>query len=115
MILVDNDIRKMKDMALSQFENCVNDSDQGNCYSFDEEVVRLETKLLSIYSIVASSAKNEDSLEAKANLWGFMTEICDDFASKLSELIEQHPACSASHDKILEIRNRCQSLKDLHS
>lgn len=43
-----------------------------------------------------------------------MISVCDAVAARMQTLCMEHPFCVASHDKILDIRNRSTRLRDLH-
>jgi hypothetical protein len=109
------DLDEIKKSALETFSERVASVDFGISGEVDLEVARLESQLLQLYAIAAIIARREESLERTAQVWDAMVSICDAFAAKISELCQEHPACRASHDKILDVRNKCARLRDLHS
>jgi hypothetical protein len=115
MTLTATDFEALKDEALRAFDSRVSQTDPNMCWEFDTEVSRLESQLVQFYAIAARMAKNEDDLPKIAEIWKTMTHICDSFATHLQGLIEKHPYCSASHDKVLDIRNKCERLRMLHA
>ncbi|MFZ4694575.1 MAG: hypothetical protein ACOYMV_05545 [Verrucomicrobiia bacterium] len=108
------DLRALGKEALDQFEERVGRAEPGSCFAFDLEVARLESQLIQLYGVAAILARREESMEGVAALWGAMIGACDAVAARLLNLMVEHPACSASHDKILDLRNRCARLRDLH-
>ena len=84
------------------------------CYEFDAEVSRLEAQTIQLYGVAALAAKREHDVAKVAEIWKMMVSICDEVASRMNKLCAQHPACTASHDKILDLRNKCARLMDLH-
>jgi len=84
---------------------------------FNQEAARLESELLVIYKMVALCARAETDLAEVAEAWTRMVAICDVFASRLLTLSKAHPCCGAEafHDRVLDLRNKCRRLKELHS
>ncbi len=78
------------------------------------EAARIEERVLSIYRVAALSAKAAPDDEV-AGIWLAMAKVCDEACAMLSELKRDRPQCSLSHDRILDVRNRCQRLADWHS
>jgi hypothetical protein len=67
--------------------------------------------------MVALCVRKEDDLDKIAKWWEAMTNVCDQFAQRLHKLHEAHPYCGADtyYDDVLDLRNRCQRLKEMHS
>jgi hypothetical protein len=86
------------------------------CAPFYAEASNLEQQLLGVYRTVALCVRKEDDLEKIAALWRAMTEACDEFASRLSRLSQEHPQCGAEffYDRVLDLRNKCQRLQEMH-
>ncbi len=110
-----DDITAIKDSALKVFDNSIAAADSSECWGVNDAVTRLETQLLQLYGIVVLALKHEEDLAVIAQNWGNMVTVCDDVALKIGSLGEEHPYCSVSHDKILDLRNRCARLQNLHS
>ena len=53
--------------------------------------------------------------DAVTGIWQAMAEVCDHACKLLTELKSRWPQCGVSHDRILDIRNRCQRLAEWHS
>ena len=107
-----SDLERIRDTALQEFEQRVNAADPG--ISVDLEVARLESQLLQLYRLAAMAARREETLEQTSALWAVVVGICDAFALKVSARCAQQPLCSAAHDRILDLRNKCRRLQDLH-
>ena len=77
----------------------------------------MENELVMIYRMVALCARSEADLDKVAASWARMVEICDLFASRLLTLSKAHPACGAEafHDRVLDLRNKCRRLQEMHS
>lgn len=101
---------------MAEFDSRIGHIPSGLCAAFQIEAMRLEDQLLFIYRLVAICARDEQDLEKVASSWGFMAQICDTFAERLSRLKNDHPACGAEqyYDRILDLRNKCQRLHQMH-
>jgi hypothetical protein len=78
------------------------------------EAARIEERVLSIYRVAAMSAKTAADDDV-AGIWQAMAEVCDHACKLLTTLKGRWPQCGVSHDRILDIRNRCQRLAEWHS
>jgi hypothetical protein len=87
------------------------------CVPFHNAAQRLEDHLLFIHRLVVEATKKEEDLQAVAEWWGGMVVVCDLFAAALGKLKTEHPYCGADiyYDNVLDVRNRCQRLQNLHS
>lgn len=108
------DLHTLGNGALKSFDERVKLVHPDICYEFDLEVGRLEAQTIQLYGIAALAAKREPDPQKVAEVWGMMVQICDGVAAKIISLCQKHPACSASHDKILDLRNKCARLMDIH-
>lgn len=115
MVLDATDFQAITDSALKLFDERVADVDPSLRGEFDMEVARLESQVVQLYGIAALLARREMEMEKVAEIWGAMILACDAVAAKLQALCAEHPFCVASHDKILDIRNKSARLRDLHS
>ncbi len=84
------------------------------CSDFNSEVSTLEKEVIALWGAVVTLAKKEDDLKKISELWGLMVKACDSFLKRISDLMEEHPACFASHDKILELRSKAMRMQALH-
>ena len=109
------DFQTMTDFALKHFADRVASNRPGTSFDFDIEVARLESQVEQLYGLAALMARRETELEATAEIWGAMIAACDAVAAKILSLCAEHPACSASYDNVLDIRNKAARLRDLHS
>jgi len=114
MVLDAEDFEAITDSALKLFDERVAAVDPDICWEFDIEVARLESQVIQLYGIAALLARRETELEKIAELWDAMISVCDTVAGKIHALCAEHPFCVASHDKILDIRNKSARLRDLH-
>ena len=87
------------------------------CAPFHEAARSLEAELIAYYRVAARLARGEEDLRRVASLWGSMTQICDTAARRLSNLVQAQPDCGTEsyHDRILDLRNKCQRLHQMHS
>lgn len=110
------DIFELSQASLSEAEKRLVEIPADLCAPFYAEADKLEQQLLAVYRTVALCVRKEDDLDKVAAWWEAMTKVCDDFASCLNRLSEAHPACGADifYDHVLDLRNRCQRLANLH-
>jgi hypothetical protein len=83
---------------------------------FNIAAMRLEDELIRIYKQVVFCVREESDLQKVASWWGFMVGMSDFFAERVSRLKVAHPACGAEsyYDRILDLRNKCQRLQEMH-
>ena len=83
---------------------------------FQEEARTLEGQLLTIYKMVALTVRDEEDLDLISRYWDLMVGVCDRFSSHLARVASQQPHSGANlyHDRILDLRNKCRRLRDLH-
>jgi len=84
---------------------------------FNEAAARLEAQLLTIYKFVVQFVRREEDLEKVAGWWGTVVSQCDEFSKRLRQLSLAHPSFGAEffHDRVLDLRNRCHRLHQMHS
>ena len=87
------------------------------CYPFHQEAGRLEAELLTVYKMAALAARREQDLNCVSAIWGTLLGVCDAVARELNMLIQRHPACGADeyYDRVLDLRNKCNRLQQMHS
>jgi hypothetical protein len=102
---------------LSGFDQRVASIPKDLCAPFHQEARGLEIELVSIYRVVVLYVRKEQDLAQIAACWALMVKICDDSAARLGRVSEQHPYCGADiyYDRVLDLRNKCQRLQNLHS
>lgn len=115
MVLDQSDFKALADTAIQRFAEGVAAADPAICWEFDMEVARLESQVIQLYGISVLLAKREPDLDGVAEVWRGMILVCDTVSQKIRELCRKHPACAASLDRILDIRNKAARLRDLHS
>jgi hypothetical protein len=83
---------------------------------FNIAAMRLEDELIRIYKQVVFCVRDESDLQKVASWWEFMVGMCDLFAERVSRLKAAHPGCGAEsyYDRILDLRNKCQRLQEMH-
>ena len=111
------DLQQMTEDTLARFQKRVADLPPDLQGPFNAEAKALEAEILTIYRVVAMLARKEQDLDKVAELWGLMKSFCDLALSQLSELHRSHPFAGAEvyHDRILDVRNRCQRLQTMHA
>lgn len=70
--------------------------------------------LLNIYKLTVHVARAEQDMDKTAQIWEVMSGICDSFSRDLGKLNCGTCACKDAMDTILDIRNRCIEIRDLH-
>lgn len=115
--LAESDLQDLGNEMLAGFERRVAAIPSDLCAPFHTEARQLETELLSIYKFVALCARKADDLAQIARAWALMVHVCDESAKCLNHLLQQHPACGADtyYDRVLDLRNKCQRLQQMHS
>jgi hypothetical protein len=111
------DVFTLSEATLTESTRRLGTLSEDQCSAFFEEARSLELELLSVYRMVALCAKKEDNLEHVAEWWKAMTDVCDSFAKTLHTLHSKHPSCGANffYDRVLDLRNKCQRLAEMHS
>ena len=115
--LAESDLKDLGNEMLEGFERRVAAIPRDLCAPLHTEARQLETELLSIYKFVALSTRKEEDLGQVAKAWGMMVKVCDESAVHLNALVKQHPDCGADayYDRVLDLRNKCQRLQQMHS
>lgn len=87
------------------------------CAPFHLEARQLEAELLTIYAFVVLGVRKEEDLKAVADAWAGMVAMCDAVAIHLNSLAKKHPYCGADsyYDSVLDLRNKCSRLQQMHS
>jgi ferritin-like metal-binding protein YciE len=113
----DEKLNELAESTLSTFDEAVLALPTNFRSEFLMQARQLEAQLLTIYRLVAISVRDEDDLDEVANMWGAMVAICDKFADRLGRLKAAYPDCGADifYDHILDIRNKCKRLEQLHA
>jgi len=115
--LTETDVKILAESTLTAFDEEVASLPQEVCVPFNEAAGRLEAQLLTIYKFVVQLVRREEDLEIVAGWWVTMVSQCDEFAKRLRKLSLAHPNCGADffYDRVLDLRNRCQRLHQMHS
>ena len=111
-----SDVFQLSEASLADTERRLSEIPAELCAPFYAEADKLEQQLLGVYRIVALCVRKEDDLDSVTGWWDTMTKICDLFAARLNKLCEAHPYCGAEvfYDSVLDLRNRCLRLANLH-
>ncbi len=115
MVVTFEDIDSLKEAAIQRFNERVTQVAPDVSGEFDAEVARLESQLEQLYALTARMARNEPDVAETAELWARLVKICDEFAHRVYALSQQHPACRASYDHMLDLRCAAEELRALHS
>jgi len=115
--LAESDLQDLGNEMLEGFERRVAAIPNDLCAPFHSEARQLETELLTIYKFVALSTRRTEDLTQVAKAWEMMVKVCDESAKRLNTLVKHHPACGADsyYDRVLDLRNKCQRLQQMHS
>ena len=115
--LGESDVKELAESTLAGFDQEVASLPQELCVPFNQAAMRLEGELLTIYKFVVRIVRREDDLEKIARWWDMMVSQCDEFGKRLHNLSLAHPNCGADffYDRVLDLRNKCQRLRQMHS
>ncbi len=105
----------MKESALKSFDERMAKADPAKPQEIEREAARLESQLEQLYSLTALMAQREPDVHKTAELWLWLTKICDVFANRVFKLSERHTASKSAYDTILDIRSAAEELRTLHS
>ena len=110
-------VTELGESTLTEFDREVPGVAADLCAPFNVAASRLEGQLLTIYRTVVQSVRCEEDMDKIARCWGAMVKQCDEFAKRLHDLSVSHPGCGANlfSDRVLDLRNRCQRLQEMHS
>lgn len=114
--LADSDLLELSQGSLDSFEKRIASIPKDLCAPFHEEARQLESELLTVYRVVVLCTKRAEDLERVSKWWETMVRVCDQFALRLSRLVEAHPGCGAEqyYDRVLELRSKCLRLQKMH-
>jgi hypothetical protein len=114
--LDDKYLRELGDVAVADYERRISQIPPEMCAPFTLAAMRLEYELILLYKLVVLCARSEQDLNKVASLWEFMVDMCDAFAGRLKKLHDAHPSCGADsyYDKILDLKNKCRRLQEMH-
>lgn len=114
--LQEADLLELTREPLQAFEQRVAAIPADLCAPFHDEARTLETELLGVYRVVVLCTKREDDISKVSQWWDRMVAVCDAFGNRLNRLANEHPNCGAGYyyDRVLDLRNKCQRLANLH-
>jgi hypothetical protein len=105
------DLDTLKEAAIKKFEDGLAQAEPG---ALDNEVCQLQAELEQIYRMVVLLQKHEENIEQVVEIWAKMVTICDDFARRLSSLVNTRSVYRTSYDRILDFRNAAEERRRLH-
>ncbi len=110
------DVLELSRSSLAETEKRLNQIPADLCAPFYGEADKLEQQLLAVYRTVVLCVRKEEDVEQIAAWWDTMVQCCDEFSARLLELTQDHPECGADifHNNVLDLRNRCLRLANLH-
>jgi hypothetical protein len=75
----------------------------------------LEGQLKGLYKLVVDSLQRQDNIDKVAEVWEVMEQISDAFNREIADQHgSDHPSLKAIIDNVLDIRNSCTELKEMH-
>jgi len=110
------DLEELGDSALRDFSATLAGIPEDMCVPFNEAARGLEIEILAFYKMAARLAKKETELDRVAKIWESMAGICGNAISELKALHAKHPYCGADNyrDRLMDLRNKCQRLWEMH-
>ncbi len=114
--LNESDVQELGRTALADFDRRVTALPHDLCAPFHDEARGLETELMFLYKATVLCVRREEDMGRIASRWKEMVEICDRFLTALQKLSEKHSGCGTDiyHDRVLELRRKCQRLQEMH-
>ncbi len=111
-----SDVLELSRATLDEVNRRLSEIPADLCAPFYAEASNLEQQLLGVYRTVALCVRKEEELEKITAWWEAMTKACDEFARRLAKLSEEHPECGSEffYDRVLDLRNKCQRLQEMH-
>ena len=111
------DLQAISDSMVADFKQRIASIPADLCAPFHAEAQKLETQLLMVYKMIAMVTRKQEDLIQVSKLWACVVSMCDASAKQLGELVKQHPNCGADYyyDRVLDLRNKCLRLEQLHS
>ena len=115
--LQESDLAEIGSRMVADFERRVASIPQDLCAPFHTQAQHLETQLLTVYQMVAKMVRRVEDLDQVSSLWGCIVAMSDGSLVQLKKLTEAHPYCGAQvyYDKVLDLRNKCRRLQEMHS
>jgi hypothetical protein len=110
------DLRELGESAVADYDRRIAGIPADLSAPFNMEAMRLQDELLRLYKLVVMCVRSEPNVESVASLWSVVVDVCDVSADRLSKLKIAHPASAAEiyYDKILDLRNKCRRLQEMH-
>ncbi len=111
-----SDLKELGQSVLAGHDRRILEIPEDLCVPFTEEARQLETELLVVYKATVLCVRREENMDTVSARWAEMVEICDGSISRLKKLSDKHPHCYAQfyYDRVLDLRNKCQRLREMH-
>jgi hypothetical protein len=111
-----SDLEALGSSAVEDYDRRISEIPKSLSVPFNFEAGRLQDKLITLYQVVVMCVRHEEDLEKIASWWEIMGNICDIFAARLHKLHLDHPDCGAGlyYDNILDLKNKCRRLQEMH-
>jgi len=110
-------VLELSTATLAESEKRLNGIPADLCAPFYAEAGNILQQLLGVYRTVALCVRKEDDVDRVGEWWKVMVEVCDTFGTRLHALTQEHPHCGAVvfYDQVLDLRNRCERLREMHA
>ena len=111
------DVLELSNATLAETEKRLSSIPADSCAPFYAEASNIQQQLLQVYRTVVLCVRKEEDMDRVAAWWQMMVEVCDKFGLCLHALTQEHPYCGAGmfYDAVLDLRNRCLRLKEMHA
>jgi len=110
-------IQELGESFLTDFDQGFASLPKDLCAPFRKLASDLEINLISLFRTNVILVRDCENLDDISKSWGALVTICDAASKRLQDLVNEHPYCNAEdyQDRILDIRNKCNRLKEMHS
>jgi hypothetical protein len=111
------DLEALSESMFKDFDSRVAGIPKDLCSPFYQEARQLEAEVLVVHKVITRCIRRETDLATIAQIWGGMVTICSIALNRLHALVDQHPYCGAGvyYDRLLDLRNKCKRLQEMHS
>jgi hypothetical protein len=110
-------IEELGQSMVDGFDQRMSSIPQDLCAPFHMEARQVEAELITIYKMVVLCVRQSEDVNQIAEFWKLMISVCDTVIVRLSKLVAAHPHCGADcyYDRVLDLRNKCKRLHEMHS
>jgi hypothetical protein len=112
----ESDIKELGNSVLSDYDRELALIPENMCAPFHRQAGLLENGLLFTYRATVMCVRREEDITKVASRWEDMVNVCDESLARLKSLAERHPHCGTGwyYDRVLDLRNKCQRLQEMH-